>query len=223
MDNEPQTEMTTEEAPKRFAFDKEKAIAKTKEVLNSKKTLTILILVFLVGAAFYFKDYFVVATVNGEPISRLAVIKKLEQQGGTATLDSMITEKLILSEAKKQGVSVTDDEVSQEIATIEEGIAAQGMTLEMALEQQGLQMESFKDSIRIQKTLRKLLGDKVAVTPEEVDKYIAENQMAVPAGQEDAAREQVTAQMENQKLSQEAQAYIDGLREQAKIQFYMKY
>lgn len=204
-------------------FDTEKAVTKVKEVLNSKKTVAVLAILLVIGAIFYFKDYLVVATVNGEPISRLAVVQRLEKESGTAALDAMITEKLILSEARANNVSVSDEEVNQEIASIEEAVKAQGMTLDEALEQQGLEKSSFLESIKIQKTLQALLKDKVAVSEEEVSRYISENQMTVPAGQEAMVQEQVRSQLENQKLSQEAEAYIASLREKASIHFYLEY
>ena len=48
------------------------------------------------------RGLFVVALVNGEPISRIEVIKALEKQGGKATLDSLVTKKLIAQEARSK-------------------------------------------------------------------------------------------------------------------------
>lgn len=194
-----------------------------RRVLASKKTLTILIILLVLGAMFYFKDYLVVATVDGVPISRLRVVQELEKQNGRAALDSIITEKLIESEAKKQNVVISDEAVNQEIVAIEASIQGQGVTLEEALRQQGIDRKSFEKSIKIRKTLSRLLGDKVAVTEEEISKYIEDNKGMLPPGEAAGLREQISDQLENQKLSQEASQFIDGLKVQSQIQYYKQY
>ena len=69
----------------------------------NKKTVVLAVIIGLILVAlFYFKGTFVAATVNGSPISRLSVVSQLEKEGGKNVLDSLITEKLIESEVKKE-------------------------------------------------------------------------------------------------------------------------
>src|SRR3989339_718982 len=65
----------------------------------------------------YSKGLFVAATVNGSPISRLAIIETLEKQAGKQALDSMITEKLIKSGT--DNISVSQEDIDSEIKKIE--------------------------------------------------------------------------------------------------------
>ncbi len=51
---------------------------------------------------YYFRSAFVAATVNGQPISRLSLVRELEKQGGKQAMDSLITKTLIDQEAKKK-------------------------------------------------------------------------------------------------------------------------
>ena len=202
--------------------DVKKVIGQVRAILDSKKTMTVLIVLFLVGAAFYFKDYLLAATIDGAPISRLSVIQRLEKQGGKSALDAIITEKLIENEATQKGLAVTDDEVAAEIKTIEASVAAQGSTLEEALAGQGLTMEVFTKSIKLQKALEKLLGDKIQVTEEEINQSLGDKS-GIPAGKEGEIREQITDQLKNQKLNQEASKYIEELRAKAKIKYFVQY
>lgn len=219
MENEVQGE--TQPVEKK-GMDIKKIIGQVRTVLDSKKTMAVLIVLLLIGVVFYFKDYFVAATIDGKTISRFSVIERLEKQSGKQTLDSMITERLIENEAQKQGLAVTDEEVAAEIKTIEASVAAQGSTLEEALAGQGLAMEDFKKSIKLQKALEKLLGDKIQVTEEEITKSLGD-QSGIRAGKEGEIREQITQQLKSQKLNQEASKYIEELRAKAKIKYFMQY
>ncbi|MGK2848718.1 MAG: SurA N-terminal domain-containing protein [Minisyncoccota bacterium] len=203
-------------------YKKEEIVRQARTLLASKKTLALLIILFLAGTIFYFKNYFVVAMVDGEPISRLSVIERLEKRSGKTVLDSIITEKLIDNETKRQGISVSEDDIDAEIKTIEASVTAQGATLEDALDQQGMTMEDFRKSITLQKKLEKLLGDKIKVSDEEITKSLGD-QAGIPAGKEEEIRQQVTQQLESEKLNQEAGKYIEELRTNAKIQLFMNY
>ncbi len=199
-----------------------KIIGQIRAILNSKKTMVVLVTTLLVGSVFYFKSYFLVATIDGTPISRLSVIQRLEKQGGKSALDSIITEQLIEKEAKRQGLTVTNEEVAAEIKTIEASVAAQGGTLEEALAGQGLAMEDFQKSLRLQKALEKLLGDKIQVTEEEISQSLGDKS-GIPAGKEEEIRKQIIDQLRSQKLNQEASRYIEELRSKTKIKYFVQY
>ncbi len=198
-------------------------VGKVKAFLGSKKTVTVLTIILIAGAAFYFKDLVIVASVDGKLISRFQVIGELEKQSGEAAVDGLITDKLIENEAKKQGVLVSEDEVREEIASIEVSISEQGLTLDEVLLGQGLDRQSFEKSIRIQKTLAHLLGDKGKVTEEEIDQYLEANKGMLPPTEESELRQQVSDQLANQKLGQEASKYVEGLKAAANIRYYKKY
>lgn len=219
MENEVQGEAQPVE---KKGVDIKKIIGQVRTVLDSKKTMAVLIVLLLIGIVFYFKDYFLAATIDGKTISRFSVIERLEKQSGKQALDSMITEQLIENEAQQQGLAVTDEEVAAEIKTIEASVTAQGSTLEEALAGQGLAMEDFKKSLKLQKALEKLLGDKIKVTEEEINQSLGDKS-GIPAGKEEEIRQQITQQLKSQKLNQEASKYIEELRAKAKIKYFMQY
>ncbi len=203
---------------------KDEVLKQVRAVFASKKTLGMLVMILLVGSIFYFKDYFVVAMVDGEPISRLSVVERLEKRSGKSMLDSIITEKLIDNETKRQGISVGEDDINAEIKIIEANVAAQGATLEDALTQQGMTMDDFRQSITLQEKLEKLLEEKISVTEEEINTYLEKNKDQLPPSEDQGKlREQVAEQLKGQKLNQEGAKYIEELRSNAKIQFFMKY
>jgi len=195
-----------------------------KKPFVSRKGLIIALAIVAVGLlAYYLRGVFIAATVNGSPISRLAVIRELEKSAGKSVLDDMITRKLIDEEAKKKSVVVGEDEIAVETKSVEEEIQAQGGTLDEVLTSQNLTRDDLKRQIIVKKQLEKILGDKLQVSDEEAQKFITENEITVPAGQEVVYNEQARAQLKQQKLNQEASALVESLKSQAKINYFVKY
>lgn len=190
----------------------------------NKKLVIIIAVIFAIGVLTYiFRGYFIAAMVNGTPISRLSVIKELEKASGKQALGSIITQMLIKEEANKKGFAVTDDEVNSELKNIEDQLKSQGQALDQALAGQGMTIEELKKQIVTQKELEKLLAGQNLVTSEEIEQYIKDNNIEIPAGQELTYKEQLRSQLEQQKFSQAASALIDSLKSQAKIQYFVNY
>lgn len=195
----------------------------TLKTISTKNAVIIAVVIVLGALGFYYKGAFVAATVNGSSISRLAVIRELEKESGKKALDMLITQKLIDSEASKNKITVSAEEVDTEVKKIEEQVKMQGQDLDQALEAQGLTRDEFKRQIVIRKKMEKLLADKIQVTDEEVAAYIKTNKLTAPAGQEASFPDLVKEQLKQQKLNSEAGSYLDSIRSQAAIKYYIKY
>lgn len=203
--------------------ESEKKLEQKFKKLN-KKTIIILVIVIVLGVLIYLsRGFFIAATVNGQPISRWSVITMLEKESGKSLLESMVVEKIIAIEAKAQKIVVSEEEVAEEIKKIEANITAQGGTLELALAQEGLTIEVVEKQILLQKQVEKLLADKIMVSDEDIAKYITENQVTIPAGQEAVFNEQIKADLVAEKLNTEGQKYITDLKEKAKIKYFVNY
>lgn len=180
--------------------------------------------ILILVALFFAKGFFVAATVNGSPISRVSIIKGLEKQGGKQALEALINKKLIETELDKQNVSVAQEEIDGEIKKIEEQMASQGGTLKDALAMQGMTEEMLREQIAIQKRLEKLLADKIAVSNEEIDAYIADNKIAPSENMPlEDIKKQVGEQLGQQKLQQEVRQLVSSLTARAKIKYYVSY
>ena len=67
--------------------------------------ILILLIIVVVGIFGYkYRSEFIVATVNGKPITRFELVKELEKQGATQALDSIIIQKLIAEKSKKKKI-----------------------------------------------------------------------------------------------------------------------
>lgn len=178
------------------------------------------IVVALLGLAYYYRSLFVVAMVNGQPISRFAYITELERMSGQQAMNALVTKKLILQEADKQNVSVSDEEVDKEIASIEANLKSQGQDLNSVLTLQGLTREALREQIYLQKLIEKMVGDKVKVTDEEVATYIENNQDTLPQDQsEEEQKKAVREQLKQQKLNEQVQSWLQKLQQDAQINY----
>lgn len=191
--------------------------------ISVKAAVIIAAIIVLAALAFAYKGLFVAATVGSSPISRLAVIQKLEKSLGKSVLDSLVVEKLIQQEAKAKKIVVSGDEINEEIKKIEEQMTQQGFTLKDELSAQGMTMNDFKKQILLQKQVEKLLTDKIKVTDEEAAQYIKDNSIPMPKGQEATTTSQIKDDLQNQKLSLESSALIKDLRAKAKIRYFVNY
>lgn len=178
----------------------------------------------LIITGLFTKGYLVAAMVDGSPISRLAVVKQLEQQGGEQALQALIDKMLIEKGFKDNGIEIEQSAIDTKIAEIEAQIGSQGGTLEEALAGQGMDMTELRTQIRTQIGLEQLLADKAAVTDEEIDAYITENNIQLPEGVAlDDVKAQLGEQLKQQKFATEAQKWIAEITEKADITYYVKY
>ncbi len=146
------------------------------------------------SATTYARKIKVVALVNGEPITltdlqrALDGMKQAERRvlstGERARgikrelLEKMIDAKLLLEEAKRKRIVLAPRAVDATIEMIERDYTVGGLTEELL--RQGKTMDSFRtetrDSLLIQKLLKREVVDRMAGSREEIEKYFKENQ-----------------------------------------------
>ncbi|NMB91334.1 hypothetical protein GYA37_00630 [candidate division WWE3 bacterium] len=193
---------------------------------KENKLLSIGVIAILIAFLFglFLKSYFIAATINGKPISRSMVVRRLEKNQGLTTLNSIITEELIRQEGKKKGIKITKEEINDEMTNIEESLKGQNQTLEEILASQGMTRDELIENIELQKLIERILADKATVTDEEVQKYIDDNKASLPEGTNmEDVKTLVKQQLVQQKISTEFQTWLDSIRKDAKINILVKY
>lgn len=224
---------------------KTKSTRKTKEASSPKKTgldviknrlnipnidkkklpfiIAFVLILVLIGILFN-KGFLVAAMVNGEPITRASVIQTIEKQSGKATLESLITKRLILQEAKKRNVAVGQKDIDAEIKKIEANLKAQGTTLDNALSLQGMTKAQLVSEIEVQIALQKLVSSDVKISDKEVEEFLTTNKDQFPEGTtEEAMKKEATDQIKSQKLQENTQTFIKSLQDKAKIRYFVQY
>lgn len=193
-------------------------------ILRKPQVLVLIIAILIIGFAYAFKSLFVAALVNGQPISRITLIKEMEKQSGKQMLDSLVSKALIMQEAKKQNITVSQKEIDDEVKKIEDTLKKREQSLDQALTFQGTNRQEFIEQIKIQKMVQKLIGKNIQITDKEVNDYYEKNKESFPQGSnESELKENIKQQLEQQKLSGKFQSWIQGLKTSAKINYFVSY
>jgi len=180
--------------------------------------------VIVLALLFSCRGMFVAATVNGRPISRLAVIHQLEKNAGKTTLDMIIVQTLIDMEAKKQGIVVTREEIDAQIKTIEDQIAAQGATtLAEMLVSRGMTQKDLEKQIITQQQVEKLVAEKTVVSDAEVDQFLSSQKITLKAAEEAEVRSQIAMQLKQEKINTEGNALVEALKDAANISYFVDF
>lgn len=191
---------------------------------NRRSLVLAIIVIVLAVAVFFGKSLVVAATVNGQPISRLAIIKDLETQSGKATLDSIITRTLVNQEASKKNITVTEKDIDNEVSKIQKQFQSQGQNLDALLATQGLTRERFRDEVKVQLLVTKILGSQAKVTDKEFSDFLEKNKdLIANEKDQEAAKKSLRQQMEQQKLAQKYQEWIANVKKNAKINYFVNY
>lgn len=188
------------------------------------KLVVVLFGVAFAGLIYYFKGLFVAATVNGQVITRLALVREIEKQAGQQILDGLITKAIILQEAKKQKITVSKEEINQEVQKIEESLKAQNQNLDDVLALENLSREELSERLELQKIIEQLAGKDIQITDEEINQYFEENKSFYPEASDEAkTKSQIKEQLRQQKINQNFQTILQSLKNAAKINYFVSF
>lgn len=188
----------------------------------------------------------VVARVNGEEVTRgeldarvLQTEQQLQAQGQGAqleqedareqleqqALEQLISQKLILQAAAEANITVSDEQVEQQFQQTVSQLGS-GDALDQQLAQFGLTQETFRQSIRDQLTVQQYLAQTVdqsaiTVSDEEIQAtydQISAQQDVPPLAE---VRDQVEAQLRQQKQNTQINELVQNLRADADIEILL--
>jgi foldase protein PrsA len=128
---------------------------------------------------------------------------------------------LILQEAKKQKVVISQEEIDQKMKELEDNFTSQGQNLDELLEAQNMTRNQLKEQIEIQLIIEKIVSQDVEVTDEEIATYFEANSDYFPEGSDlESVKEDIKQQLQQQKSSDLVQSWLDSLQENAQINYF---
>ncbi len=148
--------------------------------LHKKSTLMVLLAMILivaligVGCKSTGSTSSVVASVNGEPITKDQLYDTMVQQYGPDVLDSLISDKIVELESKAKNITITDADIDKELQKYIEQYGGQA-AFEQALASSGYTMDAIKKNVKMNLTMVKLLEPEITITDDELQKYFDEN------------------------------------------------
>ncbi len=203
---------------------KESVLGKNFAPVLNTPTIVALVVIILIGLAYIFRGYYIAALVNGQPISRLNIMQESEKRQGAQILEQQVLEQLVIQKAREEGIQISDELVDTQIDQIKQEVAAQGQDFEQLLQMQGMTEEELRRQIRLQQMVEQLVGSEVQVTDEEVEQYLEANSEFLPEESSQEELEEIARQqLEQQKLSNQYQDWIEQLKQDARIQYFVDY
>ncbi|MBW6463066.1 MAG: peptidylprolyl isomerase [Firmicutes bacterium] len=160
-----------------------------------------------------------VAIVNGEPVLKDELFEIMYAQGGSEALEQLIARKLIAQEAERAGISVTEEELDQEVDSIvAESFEGSRDDFLNVLEFYGISEESFREDAKLNLLVRKLALSEIEPTEEDLigffegNLFLFEEQETVEARHilvetEDEAVEILTLLSEGEDFAEMAAEY----------------
>jgi len=162
------------------------------------------------------KSLLVAAVVDGRPVWSWELNRVLVDRYGKQTLEGMISERLIASEANKQNVIVSQGDINSREEEIVKGLG-NGMPLEELLKIQGLSKDEFDRQITLQLTVQKILGKDLVITQDDIDMFIASNRATLVATEEATLRSEAKQAILDSKIGEKLQPWFNELKAKAKI------
>ncbi|MEH7494620.1 peptidylprolyl isomerase [Neobacillus niacini] len=151
---------------------------------NKKLVSIIAVLILAIGVFLTFalpKDK-VVAKVDGEAISKDELYDVMVEQYGAATVEQLIADKIVATEAKKEKVTITDEELNKEVDKLKESYGGEDVFNQM-LESNNTTLNVLKEDLKNYLTIRKLLEPQIEITDEELQTYFEENKDSFGEGE----------------------------------------
>jgi parvulin-like peptidyl-prolyl isomerase len=181
-----------------------------------KKAVIVGGLIVLAAFLFFKKAWFVAAVVNGQPITRFSLNQILTKQYGAQTLETMINQTILEQEIARNKIIITDKVIDDKIAEITASLPA-NYTLDQALKLQGLDKAEFRNQLKIQLAIDKILVDKTNVTDKEVADYIASNSAQFKDSSPAATLSTARNVLQRQKSTEAFNSWFSALRQNTKI------
>lgn len=202
---------------KKFLADKNIVLPKVSPKKLAIGTGIVAVLLFL----FVFKSLFVAAVVNNTIITRFSLDRELEKQAGKQLLDSKVTQALVMQEGAKQNIKITAEDINARVSEIEKQIP-EGQKLDDLLLAYSLTRKEFEKQLSYEIMVTKILEKDIDVSEDEIKTYFNANKSTFPAGSTlDSVKTQIKDQLRQTKLSEKYQTFVQGLKDKAKIFYFL--
>ena len=183
---------------------------------NKTAKIIILLTAILLFALALSKGYVLVALVNNKPVFRFQLNQTLMSRFGKQTLEGMISEALIVEEARKLGVAITQTEIDVQEQEVLKSFGGK-VTLEELLTFQGTTKAEFDSQIKLQLLVNKMMQKDVTVTDEEIATYKETNKALLVSSDEADLTEEARKALIEQKTNEKIQPWFTELKNKAKI------
>ena len=176
----------------------------------------------------YLNNGYSIAVIDGARISRTKYHKELEEMYGPTIASQLIDDKIITLEAKKAGITATDEEIDAQLQDIIEGVGGQE-AYEAALSANNITEQQLKDDIKLDILSREILEPTIEYTDDDVKAFFEQYSSAMfpneSAALEDGEKldyelykDQVETYYIRQQVENTKYTWLESLRSEYSIQ-----
>lgn len=151
---------------------------------SRKRTVTSFVLVAMVflWIGMTLRNILPVAVVNGSGIARKDFTERVLLKAGPQVMDQLIVSKLLVAEAQKRHVVLSEKEIDEVLAKVEAELVKNNATVQDYLVAQGSTLSMLRIELRNQLIVEKLFGANIVVTQKEIDAYFTQNNIRKGTG-----------------------------------------
>lgn len=143
---------------------------------NKKLVVMIAVLILAMGVFLSLaltKDK-AIAKINGDAISKDELYDVMVKQYGAAAVEQLIADKIIAAEAKKENISITDEDLDKEVDQLKQSYGGEE-EFNQVLASNNTTVDVLKDELKNYLTMRKLIEPQIEISDEELKTYFEEN------------------------------------------------
>jgi foldase protein PrsA len=143
---------------------------------NKKLVLMIGVLILAIGVFLSLaltKDK-AIAKINGDAISKDELYDVMVKQYGAAAVEQLIADKIVAAEAKKEKISITDEDLDKEVEQLKQSYGGEEV-FNQVLASNNTTVDVLKDELKNYLTMRKLIEPQIEISDEEIKTYFDEN------------------------------------------------
>ncbi|NWQ41977.1 peptidylprolyl isomerase [Bacillus sp. EB106-08-02-XG196] len=146
-----------------------------------------------------------IAKINGDSISKDELYDVMVEQYGASTVEQLIADKIVASEAKKQKITISDEELNKEVDKLKESYGGEEV-FDQVLASNNTTVDVLKEDLKNYLTMRKLIEPQIKITDEELKTYFDENKDSLGEAEQVKAshilvEDEATAKEIKQKLA----------------------
>jgi foldase protein PrsA len=143
---------------------------------NKKLVLMIGVLILAIGVFLSLaltKDK-AIAKINGDAISKDELYDVMVKQYGAAAVEQLIADKIVAAEAKKEKISITDEDLDKEVEQLKQSYGGEEV-FNQVLASNNTTVDVLKDELKNYLTMRKLIEPQIEISDDEIKTYFDEN------------------------------------------------
>lgn len=197
----------------------------TKKRGNSYKwKATTTIISILILMTLYQRGIISIAFINGEPVTIGEAVRVLTSTDKESAFDSLVAQKLVEYEARRQNIVVTAEEIRRKVSFYQKQAQIQGKTVVELMQMPDTSMEKLDENVKLQITLYKLIVEKdVGVTDEGIDEFFEEWGHLYTDNEKELYKEEIRQFLYRNKLSQKYDSWINDAKAASEVNYFVNF